>query len=265
MNRSVVILVTAVAAFGVFIGVQAGRTARHRARPASDSAAPQSSATILLQTQEGDLVRVRRSTLPPPPPRNYAAITQAITEGRDPVTYLDEILAVRGGNIARWVDRRDNPITVWIQPTSDVKDFWPAYRTLARDAFYTWSNAGIPIRFLFVDDSAAAEVRLRWMDRFPDTAVGKTYWARDVNWWIVGGDIEIALHSAAGVAFDRQAVHAIVLHEVGHLLGLDHATNTANVMAPRVRVMVLSPADLRTLHLIYKLPPGPTREATQRP
>lgn len=263
MNRSVIILGSIVAALGVFIGVQAGRTARHRARPPAADAAAESSATVELQTQEGDLVRVRRSTLPPPPPRDFVAITQAITEGRDPVTYLDEILAARGGNIARWVDRRDNPITVWIQPTSGVKDFWPEYRTLARDAFYTWSNAGIPIRFLFVDDSAAAEVRLRWVDRFPDTAVGKTYWARDVNWWIVGGDIEVALHSAAGAAFDREAVHAIVLHEVGHLLGLDHATNTDNVMAPRVKVRVLSPMDLRTLHLVYKLPPGSTRDTTR--
>lgn len=263
MNRSIIVLGTAVAGLGVFIGVQATKTARHRAR-APEAARVDSAAPVVLQTEEGDLVRVRRSSLPPPPPRDYAAIAQAITGGRDPVTYLDEILAARGGNVARWVDRRDNPITVWIQPTTTVPGFRPEYRALARDAFYTWSNAGVPVRFLFIDDSAAAEVHLRWVDRFPDTAVGKTYWARDVNWWIVGGDIEVALHTAAGMTFDKQALHAIVLHEVGHLLGLDHASNTDNVMAPRVRVMVLSPMDLRTLHLIYKLPPGPTRDSTAR-
>ena len=68
---------------------------------------------------------------------------------------------------------------------------------LARNAFYTWSNAGIPLRFLFIDDSASAEVHLRWVDRFPDTAAGKTFWARDVNWWILGGGLAFAAVSLA--------------------------------------------------------------------
>ena len=45
-------------------------------------------------------------------------------------------------------------------------------------------------------------------------------------------------------------------YEVGHLIGLDHSSRPDDIMAPRVRVLGLSPADLRTAALIYTLPPG---------
>ena len=259
MKRPELVLGTVAVAFAVFVGLQATRMSRSRA--AKEAAASDTSPT-LLSSAEGDLVRVRRSTLPPPPPRDYAAFAQLIADGRT-VTYMDEILGARGDHVARWVDRRDDPIRVWIQQKPAVKDYWPDYPTLARDAFYTWSNAGIPVRFLFVDDSAAAEVHMRFVDRFPDTAAGKTYWARDPNWWILGADIEVALHSATGVAYDRDAVHAITLHEVGHLIGLDHSSDQENIMAPRVHTKVLSPTDLRTAHLVYQLPPGSVHDTTK--
>lgn len=261
MNAAKVVLGMLVVGFAVFIGVQASRAPR--ARRAASAPAADSAASTELRTQEGDLVRVRRSTLAPPAERDFAAIDRALAEGRD-VTYMDEILEARGGNVARWIDRRDDPITVWIQRSPGVKDFWPDYPDLARDAFYTWSNAGIPVRFRFIGDSAAAEVRVRWTDRFQDSAAGKTYWARDVNWWILGADIELGLHSSTGEAYDRQAVHAIALHEVGHLIGLDHSSNRENIMAPRVHALQLSPADLRTANLVYRLPPGPVRDTTTR-
>jgi len=226
------------------------------------AAVDDSGGSVELRTQEGDLVRVRRSTLPPPGNRDFVAIDRALAEGRD-VTYMDEILTARGGNVARWIDRRNDPITVWIQRATGLADFWPDYPALVRDAFYTWSNAGIPVRFLFIGDSASAEVRVRWVDRFTDTAAGKTYWARDVNWWILGADIELSLHSTKGEAYDREAVHAIALHEVGHLIGLDHSSNPENIMSPRVQTLRLSPTDLRTANLVYRLPPGPARDTAK--
>lgn len=263
MKRSDAVLVVVVAAFGTFVAVEAVRWSRtHPATSVASPAPPHDSATggeVTLQTQEGDLVRVRRSTLPAPGPRDYAAIDRDLAAGRG-VTYMDAILAARNGNVARWVDRRDNPITVWIDTVPRVRDFWPDYPSRVRDAFYTWSQAGIPIRFLFITDSAAAEVRVRWVDHFSDKAAGKTFWARDVHWWVLGADIELALHSTAGDAFDREAVHAITLHEVGHLIGLDHSPNAGDIMSPRIHSMQISPEDLRTANLIYRLPPGPVRD-----
>jgi heme exporter protein D len=257
VNKPLVALSAIVLALAVFVGVQA-RKQHLRNREVASVA--QDTSPAIIATEDGNLVRVSRSTLPPPPAKDWVAIDRAIAEGRDPVTYMDDILRQRGNNVARWVDRSDNPITVWIQPRSPVRDFWPEYRNMARDAFYAWSSAGIPLRFLFIEDSVNAEVRVRWVETFADQAAGKTYWARDVNWWILGADIELSLHSTAGEAYDKQAVHAIALHEVGHLIGLDHTPNQENIMAPRVRSMHLSPADLRTANLVYRLPPGSTQK-----
>jgi hypothetical protein len=239
-------------AVGGFVGVQVWRAPR-RARPAA--AAETDSAAAAAAAGKG-LSTVRNSSLPPPPPRDYAAISRLLAEASG-ATYMDAILAARDSNVARWVERRGNPVTVWIQPTTTLRDFWPDFRDRTRDAFYTWAASGVPMRFLFVDDSAAAEVHVVWVDRFNDSAAGKTFWARDRNWWIVGADIEIALHRPSGEAYDQQMIRTIALHEVGHLIGLDHSPNPDDIMSARVHVMALSAADLRTAALIYKLPPGP--------
>jgi predicted Zn-dependent protease len=72
----------------------------------------------------------------------------------------------------------------------------------------------------------------------------------------VNGTITIALHHNGGEVLDGSAIKAIALHEVGHLLGLDHTMDTTNIMTPKVRVRALSEADRATLRLLYSLPPG---------
>lgn len=238
-------------AFAVLIGVGIWRA------PAQLHTVP--SARAALDSAENDatgmsLARIRRSALPPPPPPDFARTASLIAEAKG-VTYLDEILAARNGYIARWENRRDSPVTVWIQSRPGLADFWPDFRSRARDAFYTWAAAGVPIRFLFIDDSTAAEVRVRWVHSFSE-ASGKTYWARDQYWWIVDADIQLAIHQPNGQALDGEAIRTIALHEVGHLIGLDHSTNPDNIMSAHVHVTNLSAEDLRTASVIYRLPPG---------
>jgi hypothetical protein len=240
-------------AVAAFVGVQVWRAPR---RTATTVAATTDSAAAIPEASGGGLSSVRKSSLPPPPPRDYDEIGRLLRDANG-ATYMDAILAARGGNVARWVERQRNPITVWVQPRTTLKDFWPTFIDRTHDAFYTWAASGVPMRFLFVDDSAHAEVHVVWVDRFDDSAAGKTYWSRDPNWWIVGADIEIALHRPTGEAYDDQMIRTIALHEVGHLIGLDHSPNVDDIMSPKVHVTSLSAADLRTAALIYKLPPGP--------
>ena len=253
MRRPEAVLVAVLVAIAGFIAAQVVRAPRRSARRGPVPVASTDSGPTA-----GGLVRVRRSNLAPPV-RDYTDIAQRLADAKGS-TYMDEILAERGGNVARWADRRDDPVRVWVQPESAIKDWWPDFPERARDAFYTWAAAGVPIRFLFIADSVAAEVRVRWVDRFPEAA-GKTYWARDQNWWIVGADIQLAVHHPNGQRYDGTNVRTIALHEVGHLIGLDHTTNPDNIMSASVHVSNLSAADLRTASLIYKLPPGPLTPA----
>ncbi|HEU4643131.1 MAG TPA: matrixin family metalloprotease [Gemmatimonadaceae bacterium] len=171
-------------------------------------------------------------------------------------TYIGEILLERDSALARWPDRTAQPIHVWVGSGRSLEGWSDAFPARVREAFDEWSMLGIPVRFVFVRDSVDAEVHVSWIDHFDTPISGKTLWARDRNWWIVNGNITLALHHNGGEALDDKAIKAIALHEVGHLLGLDHTTDTANIMTARVRVRDLSPADRATMRLLYTVPPG---------
>ena len=185
-------------------------------------------------------------------------VRRRINEGQDG-TYIGDLLVGHDSALARWPERLRRPITVWVQPQSAVADWRPEYVAVAREAFQDWEGTGIPLTFAFVDDSARAEVQLRWIDRFREPISGRTLWARDDNWWILDGTITIAMHHNRGDALDSAAVKAITLHEVGHLIGLDHTADQSTIMTPRVRVRKLASADKATARLLYTLPAGAVR------
>jgi hypothetical protein len=201
-----------------------------------------------------------RSSREPAPARDLSEIRRRLIENQTG-TYIGDILAERDSNIARWPDRTSRPLRVWVQSADNLTDWNPAYVGQVRDAFTTWVGAGAPVPFTFVVDSSQGDVHVTWVDHFDEQISGKTMWARDDNWWIVDANIAIALHHNHGEPLDASAVRAIALHEVGHLLGLDHCADTTNIMTPRVRVRDLSTADIATMRLIYNLPPGSVREA----
>lgn len=174
-------------------------------------------------------------------------------------TYIDEVLAERDSVVIRWPDRQGRPLTVWVQPRSEVRDFTADYAARVREAFAEWNAVLLPVAFSFVDDSAAADVHVSWIDHFDEQISGRTHWANDDDWTISEANIVLAVHHTQGDLLEGDAMQAMALHEIGHLLGLDHTTDTLAVMAPRVRVRELSDADRATARLLYALPPGPLR------
>ena len=176
-------------------------------------------------------------------------------------TYIDEVLRVRDSAIVRWPNASEEPVRVWIRRKSAVRDWSPAMVERARAAFRAWEGTGIPIHFEFVADSADADAHLTWIDRFTEPVEGRaisglTRWGVDDRSRIVDASITIAIHRANGGTLSGAAVEAMTLHEVGHLLGLDHCADDASVMAPVVQVRTLSPADRATVRLLYALPVG---------
>jgi predicted Zn-dependent protease len=174
-------------------------------------------------------------------------------------TYIGEILGERDSSLARWPDRHGIPLSVWVQPRSSVRDFTTSYVARVREAFEEWDALHLPVHFTFVDDSADAEVHVNWIDHFSEPISGRTRWARDDSWAITDANIVLAVHHNQGDLLDEDAMRAMALHEIGHLLGLDHTTDSLSIMAPRVRVRQLSSADRATVRLLYALPAGPLR------
>ena len=174
-------------------------------------------------------------------------------------TYILAMLETDSG-LARWPERPMEPIRIWVEPASALPDWRPEYVDSARRAFEQWQRAGIPVRVSFLVDSAGAEVRVLWVDRLTESRIGSTRRVRDQHWWIVAGDITIALHSAKGEPLGAALVGATALHEAGHLLGLNHSPDPADLMAMRHHgVHQPSAADLATLRLLYSVPPGRLR------
>ncbi|MEP7067345.1 MAG: matrixin family metalloprotease [Gemmatimonadota bacterium] len=171
-------------------------------------------------------------------------------------TYIGEILGERDSALSRWPERMTQPVRVWVGSGPAIEGWDDTYPDRVRDAFDQWAGLGIPVKFTFVRDSSDADVHVAWIDHFDTPISGKTIWARDSKWWIVTANITLALHHNGGELLDQKAIHAIALHEVGHLLGLDHTADTTNIMTARVRVRDLSEADRATMKLLYSLPPG---------
>lgn len=193
----------------------------------------------------------------PAPERDPIAIAELLN-ARSEGTYLHELLDLRDGWSYRWRDRSLEPMRVWIEP-SPLPGFQTAFALEVERAFEAWARTGLPFVFTYVRDSARAEVHVTWVDRFEGRMTGRTRWRHDEHGWITGGDLQLALHLPDGRPVVADGVRAIALHEVGHLIGLDHPDDATSVMAAQVFVTEMSEADRRTARLVYDLPPGRIR------
>ena len=212
--------------------------------------------------------RVAASAAALPAPGTAAAHDSTRASGRDAgggrrrrdgarAEYVAEVLRQRDYVVERWADRKGNPIRVWIsEPNRKVSAWNDDFPAAVRSAFAEWQDRRLPVRFTFVDDSAAAEVRVRWVSRFTTDESGRTVWWSNQRSMITRAEVTLSTHASDGGAQDATSLRAVALHEVGHLLGLDHCSDASNVMAPWVQVASLSAADRETVRRLYQMPLG---------
>ncbi len=225
---------------------------------ARDARADSAFADSVLRAAEDIGARITETTSATPAPlRDPVAIGNALRAYAGE-TYIGELLVARDSVNYRWPDRMRDPLRVWIQ-RSDADGVTESHRTIVRDAFDPWRATGIPVDFDFTDDSVRAEILVTWVDRYESRTSGRTRWVHDQHGWLTGAGIELALAQPDGRTLDAASLQAIARHEIGHLLGLDHTADEANIMSARVRVAELSEADRHTVRLVYKLPPGSVR------
>ncbi len=198
-----------------------------------------------------DIDAARRDAAPALTARDLLAI-----EGAG--TYLPEIFATGTPLVTRWASDANRTIRVWVAAPPGSTDAGDRARTaLVMAAFEDWREAGVPLGVTLVADSAMADVQLRWVRGFETPISGRTRWTHDATGWIRRGDITLALHYPNGAPLDAAALRAIAMHEIGHLLGLDHTADSTSIMAPVVRARELTAADRASARLLYRLPAGP--------
>jgi hypothetical protein len=107
------------------------------------------------------------------------------------------------------------------------------------------------VRFVFVADSARADVHVVWRTRLPDGRAGQVTRVADRRGWLRSATIELSTRNLRGGVQKSSTVGAVALHEVGHLLGLEHSDDEGDVMAAWVTARTLSPRDRRAMRALY--------------
>jgi hypothetical protein len=178
-----------------------------------------------------------------------AASRSAASAWTDSLTYLsfdaDGISAIR-----RWPDD-GLPVTVWIGESGGPRWRADARRRIARDAFHAWTEAGVPEKFMFVSDSANAMVHVLWRHDLPDRRAGQVTRQTDSDGWLRSAVVELSVHNILGGIQDTSTLRAVALHEVGHVIGLEHSPDERDIMAPWVVARQISDRDRATASAIY--------------
>ena len=188
------------------------------------------------------------------------ADTRALVASRSTGTFIPDILLLSDSTLQRWPDRRATPLRVYVSeqgPNASGRmrdDFLQA----VREAFTIWEGVELPIRFAFVSDSALADMTVSWVTDFRgDPVLGRTKVVRDARYWIIRADMQLATRRRDDSGeLDPTVIRALAIHEIGHGIGLDHASDTTVIMAPKIRARAITLADKATAQLLYSVPPG---------
>ncbi len=175
------------------------------------------------------------------------------------LTYLNDIVAEsQDSMLHRWDNRIMRPVRVFLAPGT-VANFQPSFLTAVRRAFERWLDAGVPVRFNLDADSTAAEVRFRWRIQFEAERTGQTEVQWDQDGHLVSGEVTLATFDPKGQPLTEDDMRVVAMHEIGHLIGLDHSPDSTDLMHATTKVRDLSARDIQTALLLYQLAPGSLR------
>jgi len=175
------------------------------------------------------------------------------------LTYLNDIVAASSDSgLHRWDNRRARPVRVYLT-AGTVANFQPAFLEAVRSAFQGWEQAGVPVRFALDADSASAEVRFQWRIQFEGERTGQTDLEWDDDGRLTSGVVTLATFDPKGQPLTPDDLRVMAMHEIGHLIGLDHSHDPGDLMYAAPKVRELSPRDIATAQLLYQLAPGTLR------
>lgn len=156
--------------------------------------------------------------------------------------------------LARWKVGTTEPRTLWVYfpaPPPGRPEFWES----SVAALGTWNDVGgVPVSFRRTAHREEADVQFRWIRRFETSQAGTTDWRTDGDGWLSRAVVTLALEHEDGTPMSSEFLALVSLHELGHVIGLPHSDDPADVMHPGNRNLELSDRDILSARQLYMRP-----------
>ncbi|MGH7732141.1 MAG: matrixin family metalloprotease [Gemmatimonadales bacterium] len=173
--------------------------------------------------------------------------------------YFDSLLTETDSTLRRWPDSTLRSLVVVI--TSGGPAGWrPDMVDQVRNALREWEAVVPGLHFVEPLDGTGAAITVHWVERLGGSRTGQADLVWDRAGRIHHVDVSLALLGPNGQPLREDALRAVAAHELGHALGLAHSGDSTDVLFSATHTSVLSPRDVATVQMLYRLRPGSIKQ-----
>ena len=160
-----------------------------------------------------------------------------------PAVFIFTIQAAQALTGPHW---ENMPVKVYIE--ENPKEY------IMKKAFNKWKSAsnGV-VSFVFVDSPSEADINVEFTDELNGKAVGLCSYGGVVNGYFTKNTIYLARsESTFNRVLTTNEYYRIMLHEIGHAIGLPHSDNVSSIMKPTTtQILTITKDDLKELRELY--------------